>query len=150
MATLAQLPHKKFTRDEVNRLLETDIFAGQRFELMDGELIDKIGQKPPHAYWVTELSAALGKAFGPRRIGTQLPHEVVLAVEVADTTMRHDTNRKRELYAHAGVREYWVLNVPDRKVLVFRNLQNNAYTESLTLSEADALPHIGKSVAEFL
>jgi Uma2 family endonuclease len=49
MATLAQLPHKKFTRDEVNRLLETDIFAGQRFELIDGELIDKMGQGPRHA-----------------------------------------------------------------------------------------------------
>src|SRR5262245_34241147 len=74
MASLA-LPHKKFTRDEVNRMLETDIFAGQRFDLIDGELIDKMGQGPRHANGVRLVMMLLARAFGIERIIVQAPIE---------------------------------------------------------------------------
>jgi Uma2 family endonuclease len=191
MATLVQppvtseptLPRKKWTREEINRLLETDIFAGQRFELIDGELIDKMGQGPRHAQAIQQLMELLAAAFGVSRVRGQLPieagpkdqkwsqpepdlavlsapgkfktrhpngSELSLAVEVADTSIRQDFYRKRDMYAHAGVPEYWVLDVDTRRLFVFRDLQNDAYTEALTLSETDALPHLNASVSALL
>ncbi len=43
---------KRFTRDEVYRMMDAGVFEGQRFELIDGELIVKMGQKPPHGYTI--------------------------------------------------------------------------------------------------
>ena len=45
----AQVPRKRFSRSEVEQMSATGFFAGQRFELLDGDLIDKMGQNPPHA-----------------------------------------------------------------------------------------------------
>jgi hypothetical protein len=41
---------KRFTRAEFDRLCELEIFAGPRCELIDGELLDKSGQSPQHAW----------------------------------------------------------------------------------------------------
>jgi hypothetical protein len=43
------LRRKRFRRSEVDRMLELGILDGQRCELIDGELIEKLGQNPPHA-----------------------------------------------------------------------------------------------------
>src|SRR5262249_12186849 len=43
----AHVQPKVWTRDEAARL--TEMFPGQRYELIEGELIDNRGQKPPHA-----------------------------------------------------------------------------------------------------
>jgi hypothetical protein len=43
------LRRKRFTRADVDRLTASGFFAGQRFELIDGDLIDKMGQNPRHA-----------------------------------------------------------------------------------------------------
>jgi len=40
---------KRFTQSEVEQMSEAGLFAGHRFELIDGDLIDKMGQNPPHA-----------------------------------------------------------------------------------------------------
>jgi hypothetical protein len=48
-AATLQPPRKRFTRTEVAQMLDAGLFAGQRFELIDGDLIDKMGQNPPHS-----------------------------------------------------------------------------------------------------
>jgi Uma2 family endonuclease len=177
------LPRKRFTREEVNRLLEEGFFDGQRFELIDGDLIDKMGQNPPHASAIRRLMVLLATTFGIERLMVQAPieagprdrkwsqpepdlavlaaasdhsarhpdgHELSLAVEVADSSVRHDANRKRDMYAAAGVPEYWVLDLDSRRLLVFRNLQGTAYSESLVLTETEQIPHIEKPVSELL
>ena len=55
---------------------EAGMFAGQRLELIEGDLIDKMGQNPPHAYVVRLLQALFAKLFGVERISIQLPFEV--------------------------------------------------------------------------
>jgi Uma2 family endonuclease len=63
---------KRFTRQEVEILLETGIFAGQRWELIDGELLDKMGQNPPHTFaiqllhdWFVTFLAGLVRVLHP-------------------------------------------------------------------------------------
>jgi Uma2 family endonuclease len=51
------------------------------------------------------------------------PAEIGLLVEVADTTLRRDRGAKCELYAAAGVPEYWIVNLVDRQVEVYADPQ---------------------------
>src|ERR1051325_11198506 len=70
------LPRKRFTREEVEHLTETGFFEGQRYELIDGDLFDKMGQNPPHAFTIRRLSAALSRIFSQVLLQIQLPIEV--------------------------------------------------------------------------
>ena len=48
------------------------------------------------------------------------PDQVALAIEIADTSLRKDTEVKAPLYARFGVREYWVIDLETRDTLVYR------------------------------
>src|SRR5256885_8987132 len=48
------------------------------------------------------------------------PDDVALLVEVADTSMRYDRRVKGLLYAEAGIREYWIVDLAGDAVEVFR------------------------------
>jgi Uma2 family endonuclease len=67
---------KKFTRQEVECLLKTDIFAGQRYELIDGDLIDKMGQAAPHAMGIRQTSKWLRSFLPDECVQVQLPVEL--------------------------------------------------------------------------
>lgn len=58
---------------------------------------------------------------GDRRSYSDHPERAALVVEVANTSLFYDTTTKAELYAAAGVPEYWVVDVEHRQLLVFRD-----------------------------
>jgi Uma2 family endonuclease len=175
-AAVTQPPRKRFTRSEVDQMLDAGIFEGQRFELIDGDLIDKMGQKPPHAVAIMRCMAELIRVFGIELVRVQLPmeagapdrersvpepdlavtvedkpdfssrhpngDELSLIIEVADTTFRSDSITKRDIYARAGVPEYWVLDLNNRRLLVhcqldtqkaeYLSIQSHAETETVS------------------
>ncbi len=45
----------------------------------------------------------------------------LVVAEVSDTTLFYDTTTKAELYATAGIADYWVLDVENERLLVFRD-----------------------------
>ena len=49
------------------------------------------------------------------------PKRADLIVEVSGTTLRCDHRRKGSLYARAGVADYWIVNLVDRQVEVYRD-----------------------------
>ena len=65
------------------------------------------------------------------------PDEVLLVVEVSDSSLNDDLNVKRVLYAKAEIPEYWVVDVTERKVHVFRKPWEADYTEHECLSIED-------------
>ena len=65
--TIDEPRRKRFTRAEVERMLEGGLFEGQRYELIEGDLIDKMGQHPPHAYVIGLVVAWLTDVLGIRR-----------------------------------------------------------------------------------
>jgi Uma2 family endonuclease len=67
-ASPAQPWRKLWTREEAEKLAE--IFPGQRYELIEGELINKMGQKPPHAGLIRILMSMLEAAY-PTRVRVQ-------------------------------------------------------------------------------
>ncbi|WP_395751357.1 Uma2 family endonuclease [Prosthecobacter sp.] len=48
------------------------------------------------------------------------PEDVILLVEISDTTLRRDREIKLPLYAKAGIEEVWILNVPEKQIEVYR------------------------------
>jgi Uma2 family endonuclease len=165
------LPKKRFTREEVEFLQRTGFFNGERYELIDGELLDKMGQNPPHANTIRLTQRRLGAFMDPGLIQTQLPIEVsagdkdrslpepdlavlrelrpdydtrhprgdelLLVIEVSDSTVNFDLSRKAALYAAAGVPEYWVLNLSRRKLVVHRQPVGYDYRRVELLGEGD-------------
>ena len=57
------------------------------------------------------------------------PADVLLVIEVADTTLAFDLDVKVPLYAAAGVPEAWVIEAASRRTHVFRRPVNGRYAE---------------------
>lgn len=53
--------------------------------------------------------------------------EPLLVVEVAESTLAYDLGDKAKLYAEAGIPEYWVLNLVDRVLVVFREPRDGRF-----------------------
>jgi hypothetical protein len=65
--------------------------------------------------------------------------DVLLVIEVSDTTLAFDTEVKLLLYAQAGVREYWVVNVRMKSIEVFRQPSKKGYRSSQAFSVRDVV-----------
>ena len=55
--------------------------------------------------------------------------DVLLLIEIADSSLAHDRDRKARLYGRAGVPEYWIVDTRGRQVLVFRKPRRTGYGE---------------------
>ena len=56
------------------------------------------------------------------------PKDVFLLIEVSDSTLETDRRVKSPLYAKAGIPEYWIINIPDKQIEVYRNPKEEKYT----------------------
>jgi Uma2 family endonuclease len=79
--------------------------------------------------------------------------DVLLIVEVADTSLALDQGPKRALYAQFDVPEYWVIDIPNERAWVYRQPSRGIFQETHELSAGDVLspasfPGIQISVAE--
>jgi Uma2 family endonuclease len=144
------LQTRRFTRLEYERLTELNFFQpGERLELIDGLLIVREPQDSPHATGVRLVLGALRAVFGtgwivdsqlpvalddysepepdaavvpgdPRDYRDAHPTRPVLIVEVAESRLAFDRRHKASLYARAGIADYWVVNLVERVVEVYR------------------------------
>jgi Uma2 family endonuclease len=146
---------RRWTKEEYYRLGELGFFQNQRVELIEGRLMVHSPQKPLHSAVVDRVDEILGPLFGtgylvrcqlPLDLGQILepepdvavvagtgwqylnahPTSAELLVEVAETTLAFDRGRKGSLYARAGIADYWVVNLVDRQLEVYRNPQPDA------------------------
>ena len=97
--------------------------------------------------------AVLARRADNYRNANVTPGDVLLAIEVADTSFAFDKGRKAQLYASHGVRELWVVDVRGERVLVFRNPRAVGYALLDTYSGNDelhalALPDLRLTVAQ--
>ena len=67
----------------------------------------------------------------PKDYGKQhpQPRDILLVIEVADSSVAEDMGEMAELYARAGIKDYWVINVPDFSIEVFRSPKRGRYSE---------------------
>lgn len=145
------VPHK-WKRSEYYRMGELGFFNGQRVELVDGEVIVMSPQGAHHYWTIDRVARILGRVFGegfwvriqaPLRLETgsepepdiaivtglpndyldEHPSTAVLVIEVSDTSLAYDRTEKARVYARAGVPEYWIVNLLDRQLEVYRKPQ---------------------------
>lgn len=69
------------------------------------------------------------------------PGECILLIEVALSSLDFDRVTKRKLYAAAGIREYWILNLRDRQLERFVDGDGEDYPAPTILSEGQSLRH---------
>jgi Uma2 family endonuclease len=138
-----------WTCEEFHRLGDLGIFEGRRPFLIDGVLYEEGPMNNPHAVAGTKSEDAIRELFGkgwhvrvqkplvfglstdpepdvaviPGRPGdlTAHPSTADLILEVSDSTLRFDLTVKMSLYAAAGIADYWVLDLVNRKLLVHRS-----------------------------
>ncbi len=63
------------------------------------------------------------------------PSEVYLIIEVADSSLKYDRETKAKAYARSGLADYWVLDVINRKLHMFREPIQEGYQSEVILSE---------------
>ncbi len=173
---------KKWTSDEYYRLGELGFFNGERVELIEGEIIEMAPLGSPHVTGL-ELTAELlrsvfGKDFHVRTqapidagdtsqpepdvavIAGQIrdfsaahPKTAVLVVEVSQSTLPFDRTVKSRLYARTGIEEYWILNLKDRCLEVYRNRVEDpvlgfVYSEQTIVGESQSISSLSKPECE--
>jgi Uma2 family endonuclease len=60
------------------------------------------------------------------------PADVLLLVEVADTSLRYDRTVKLPLYARAGIAEFWLVDLQRRVIDVYREPSDDSYAVMTT------------------
>ena len=67
------------------------------------------------------------------------PSDVLLLIEVADSSPSYDRNRKLPLYARHDIPEVWIENIPDRVIEAHRNPVNGEYTQTRTYRPGETI-----------
>jgi Uma2 family endonuclease len=138
----------KWTKSRYLRAAETGAFDGVKCYLFRGEVIEMSPMGFGHGFGIGNLGRVLYRLFSSPWVvrlqtpfetpGESVPHpdgmvlsasaalrqpqpnEAVLIVEVADSSRAIDRKKAKE-YAAAQVPEYWILDVIDRRLEVYRN-----------------------------
>ncbi|HEY6346984.1 MAG TPA: Uma2 family endonuclease [Bryobacteraceae bacterium] len=180
--SLESLPRKKWTRCEIEELISLG-WSAKRYELIDGELIDKkMGQNLPHLLarrWIEQWLVAI---FGFLRVQSEgpilmsgsdnernepepdlvvlraplhelgrkaQPDDVLLVIEIAASSLRMDVSTKADLYARAGIPDYWVLDVESRRMIVHREPKGGKYNSVVAYSEDEGVAPLVAPESEF-
>lgn len=68
------------------------------------------------------------------------PEDIFWLIEYADTSLAKDLGVKKQVYAEAGIIEYWVADLKNAQLKVFRDLSQGSYQTELTLKQGAILP----------
>jgi Uma2 family endonuclease len=140
---------RRWQRAEYDRLVDLGMFQGEPIELIGGQLVVAEPQGAYHASAVTAVDYALRAvlppgwivrlhapvslddesepepdlAVVPGRPGDYQhshPTRPSLVIEVAESSVAFDRDQKGSLYARAGITDYWLVNLADRVLEVYR------------------------------
>jgi Uma2 family endonuclease len=97
----------------------------------------------------------LERRTGSYRSSHPQPQNVLLAVEVSDSTLRSDRAVKVPYYAHYGIQEVWLVNLPEDTVDVYRNPEGSSYQEITRLHRGEtvsplAFPDVTLDIGDLL
>ena len=162
----ASLPVHPLTVDDVMAMVDAGILGeDDKVELLDGVLVEMSPQGSQHLIAVSRLNmrlvpiaAAAGLiltpqcpldvlsplslpepdiAIAPDPGWDSYPVQAVLVIEVSVTSRAVDLGRKAAIYAAAGIPEYWVLDLTDRRLVVHRDPIEGRYTDIAPLTDVD-------------
>jgi Uma2 family endonuclease len=153
----------RLTVSEAWAMRSKRIFGDLDFELVDGEIIPMADDGGRTIEWNAAINAWLvnaltGREFvvvpdktlvlsehdGPKpdfyvykagmRAADVRGPDVLLLIEVSDTTINGDLGWKADLYAQHGIREYWVIDIAGRCVHVHRLGESHTYGDAVIVN----------------
>ncbi len=162
------LPRRRFTVAEVEAMVAAGVMEeDERVELIGGELVPMspkgsrheaikivlvdrwIRARPDNCWLAQETTFRLSEdtylepdiVIYPRASGIRglSASNVLLVVEIADSSLRYDIGRKAALYASFGIRELWVIDAVRLTTRVFRDPTADGYREARDFGPADRL-----------
>ena len=152
-----------WTREEYEKMVSAGVFHPEdRLELVNGEILEMAPQSSAHATAVglvnealsaiytpgfvlrVQVPVALGESSEPepdiavvrgrpRDYLAHHPTTASLVVEISDSSLGYDRDRKKGLYAASGIPEYWIINLVDHCLDIYRPDQKKATYQSCTV-----------------
>jgi Uma2 family endonuclease len=165
-------------------VLTGDLTEDDRVELIRGEIVPKMAAYPPHSGCIKWLIRFFGRlvisrvdlsVHDPVHLADSEPEpdvmllrpqadlyrsahpraeDVLLIIEVADSSLEIDRTVKKEIYAENGIPEYWIANLNDQTLEVYREPRpDGSYAVTFTLrgdqtAEVLALPGVSVTVKD--
>ena len=116
-------------------------------QIQDGLTLEDVRSEP-------EPDVVVYSSPDPRDVRTERS-QPLLVIEVADSSLRFDRESKARLYAEGGIADYWIVNLVDDVLEVFRDPENGVYRTLSVLNPADklaplAFPGLELTVSELL
>ena len=139
----------RWSRQDYNQMARAGLLADKHVELIEGQVIVMSPMGRLHATIVALAAKVVEPLFGPsyfvrwqmplaigpfsepepdiamikgaiRDYATDHPTTAALIIEVTDTLLSYDRETKGSLYAKAGIADYWIINLVDRQLEVYR------------------------------
>lgn len=179
---MATVHLKRWSRDEYDKMIDAGLFGPEeKVELVEGEIITMAPQHEPHAVAGTLAEDVLRRAFGsachvrsqrplalasdsepepdiavvegrPRDFLRLHPTSALLVVEVSDSSLQYDRAHKGPVYARAGIQEFWIVNLAERVVEVYRDPTSDSagstYTARHVFRQGEAIAPLGAPEAQ--
>ena len=145
-------PSTRFTVAEYFKMARGGVFGDRRTELINGRIYRMAAQGNPHMVALSKGTETLlrlrlpndwviiggtmriDKYSAPEPDLLWLPVAIgtpagrwpapVLLIEISDTTYRHDSGVKLRKYAEHEVPDYWIINIPEDRIEVYRQPRN--------------------------
>ena len=164
---------RQFSVAEYHKMIETGIIpSGERVELLEGWIVNKMTQNPPRRSSVSRVVRRLSRVLpeswtmqvqGPITLSDTEPEpdiaiargeeeaydtrhpkasDIGLLIEVGDSSVLLDRRYKGGLYAQARVSEFWLINLVRRILEVHTKPRNGKYQKKVEYTETQKVPLI--------
>lgn len=160
----------KWTLQDYHSMIEAGILGDRHIQFIEGEIIEMAPEKPLHRFtnhntanYLRQLLAQKAEVFEAHPITlsnsepepdvaiVSLPdtkyltrhpsaRDIYWLIEISDTTLNYDLKIKKQLYAKEGIAEYWVIDLQNKSLKVFRQPIDNNYSIELELTKGTVTP----------
>ncbi|MGQ0636991.1 MAG: Uma2 family endonuclease [Planctomycetaceae bacterium] len=157
MSTTTRLTVAQYDRMIAQGVFDETAGKRPRIELIEGELLTMSPIGPRHEWIVDVLTEWSFESLPRRQLWVRVQNtvdipeldsapepditwvkrrhyrrrpqsaDILLIIEVADSSVDFDCGHKADLYAAAGIADYWVVNIPGQCLHVFRQPQSGRY-----------------------
>lgn len=172
----------KWTVEDYHRLIENGVLDHKKVELLDGNVVTMPPESPLHTYVIhtgtdylretlkglaqvrdshpitlsqsePEPDIAIVKPLGSEyKLRHPQSSDIFWIIEISSSTLIYDLNDKKQVYAEAGIPEYWVVDLNERRVFIFWEPNQNDYRNQELLAASiitpRAFPQLKLSVTE--
>ena len=179
LESMPPIPRRlRLTRGDCAVLEQYGQYEKKKAELIEGDLVEKMGKKRPHTNTSSALSRWLFGIFSfvnsetpidvaPDDNPTSLPEpdlivlnkliletypkpeDLLLVVEISDSSLRFDLTVKAGLYARAGILDYWVVDVLGHRIGIHRDPQSGVYQSIKWYEVGETVSPLAAPLARF-